>query len=68
MTHLGTKVAEVIDELAERGRPIVSRAEVDVEVEVREIPEPEPTPRASAATAKKTAQSTAAQSGKKAGN
>ncbi|MBC6460359.1 hypothetical protein [Actinomadura sp. HBU206391] len=60
MTHLGTRVAEVIDELAERGKTVVNR----VEVEVPEISEPKPTPRAKAATAKKTAQTDA----KKAGN
>jgi gas vesicle protein len=60
MTHLGTRVAEVIDELAERGKTVVNRVEADVP----EISEPKPTPRAKAATAKKTAQTAA----KKAGN
>jgi hypothetical protein len=60
MTQLGTRFAEVIDELAERGRTVVNR----VEAEVPEISEPKPTPRAKAATAKKTAQTAA----KKAGN
>jgi hypothetical protein len=60
VTHLGTRVAEVIDDLAARGKTVVKR----VEVEVPEISEPKPTPRAKAATAKKTAQTAA----KKAGN
>jgi hypothetical protein len=37
-TQLGTRVAEVIDELAERGRTLVSRVEADVP----EITEPRP--------------------------
>jgi septation ring formation regulator EzrA len=61
VTHLGTRVAEVIDELAERGKTVVNR--VDVDVQVPELGEPKPTPRAKAATAKKSAQSAAKKSG-----
>jgi hypothetical protein len=57
VTHLGTRVAEVIDELAERGKTVVTR----LEVEVPEIEKPKPEPRAKAATAKKSAQSAAKQ-------
>jgi hypothetical protein len=41
-TQLGTRVAEVIDELAERGRTLVNRVEADVP----EIAEPKPSPAA----------------------
>jgi hypothetical protein len=59
MTHLGARVAEVIDELAERGKTVVGRFET--EVPEIEQPTPTPTPRAKAATAKKSAQNSAKQ-------
>ncbi|MGH3387336.1 MAG: hypothetical protein ACRDOO_00480 [Actinomadura sp.] len=58
VSHLGTRVADVIDDLAERGKTVVSR----FEPEVPEIEKPKAEqPRAKAATAKKGAQSAAKQ-------
>lgn len=58
VSHLGTRVADVIDDLAERGKTVVSR----FEPEVPEIEKPKAEqPRAKAATAKKSAQSAAKQ-------
>ncbi|MCW2900348.1 MAG: hypothetical protein JWO67_2613 [Streptosporangiaceae bacterium] len=62
-TQLGSRVAEVIDGLAERGKTLVNRVEAEVpeisEPKPTEISEPKSAPRAKVATAKKTAQSAA---------
>jgi septation ring formation regulator EzrA len=57
VTHLGTRVSEVIDELAERGKTVVTR----FEPEVAEIEKPKPEPKTKAAQTKKGTQSTSGQ-------